>query len=167
MPAAKGQVVSVKNYPKNTNFKLDDGEFYGGFNSDIRTTINEGDVVEFEWQQNGKFKNVIGGTLTNHGNSGQQQQAAQSAPQGGTSKASDYVDSRQLSIHYQSSRNAAIEFVRLALEQETVKLPTKQADKYDALEALVKEQTDRFHVQLEQVIKDGGVQPDVPTPGGG
>ena len=164
MPAAKGQVVSVKNYPKNTNFKLDDGEFYGGFNSDIRTTINEGDVIEFEWRQNGKFKNVVAGTMTHHGSAGQPQQAEQPAPK--SKSASDYVDTRQLSIHYQSSRNAAIEFIRMALEQETIKLPAKQADKYDALEALVKEQTDRFHVQLEQVIADGGVQPDVPVPGG-
>lgn len=50
----------------------------------------------------------------------------------------------QKRIEVQAARNAALEFLKLAVSAEAVKLPAKQADKYDALAALLSEVMDGF-----------------------
>lgn len=165
MPTATGRIVDVKEYAKNTAVKLDDGQFYGGFNnkfsSQAVSLLKTGNVISFEYKQNGKFNNIDESSV-------QSADASPSAPQQGGGKPSPHAgfsqDTRQLSIHYQSSRNAAIEFVNMAVGAGAVALPSKKGDQYDALLALVKEVTVQFHTDLEQVIEDGGVTPDVPFP---
>lgn len=163
MPTMSGNVVEVKEYAKNIALKMDDGQFYGGFkNADkTLTSVNQGDSVTFEFETNGKFNNIKPGSI--------QKGAASAAPakaKGGAPQQSNFNDTRQLSIHYQSSRNAAIAFVEAAIKADALALPAKKGDKFDALLALTKEVTDRFHVELEQVIEDGGVTPDIPMPQG-
>ena len=50
----------------------------------------------------------------------------------------------QRRIEIQAARNAAIEAATVMWEREIVKIPTKQADKYDAFMALVETLTDDF-----------------------
>lgn len=165
MPTMSGNVVEVKEYPKNIALKMDDGQFYGGFkNADNKLSkVAQGDSVTFEFEKNGRFNNIKPGTIEKGGG-----QAAPAKSQGGGSvpAQSTFNDTRQLSIHYQSSRNAAIAFIEAAVKADALVLPAKKGEKYDALLALTKEATDRFHVELEQVIEDGGVTPDIPMPQG-
>lgn len=90
---------------------------------------------------------------------GQQQQARpqqqqQRAPQGGAGGKDDYWARKeerdvevQKAIQYQASRNAAIATLDILLKAEAVKLPAKQADKYDAALALLDTLTERFNEQ--------------------
>jgi hypothetical protein len=72
-----------------------------------------------------------------------------------------------LSIHYQSSRNAAIALVDAALKAgDIIALPAKKADKFDALLALVDRVSERYFLALEDVIKAGGITPTIPDPTG-
>lgn len=95
----------------------------------------------------------------------QQQQAPRQqtrAPQGGDGK-DDYWRRKeerdvevQRAIQYQSSRNAAIAAFDVLLKAEAVKLPAKQADKYDAALALIEELTDHFNHQVDGLGNPGG-----------
>ncbi|AUR83404.1 hypothetical protein NVP1139A_42 [Vibrio phage 1.139.A._10N.261.48.C6] len=73
------------------------------------------------------------------------------APSGGVAGKDDYWNKRaeddkkrQKCIEYQSSRNTAVELVGHLLKAELVALPTKKADKMDAVLALVDTLTDRY-----------------------
>lgn len=64
-------------------------------------------------------------------------QATAPVANGSTASGSGSYADRDVSIRYQSSRKDALEFVSLIVKAEAVKLPAKQADKLEALEALV------------------------------
>ena len=79
-----------------------------------------------------------------------QQQQQRSQGGGGMSK-DDYWARKeerdietQKKIQYQASRNTAIAALDVLLKAEAVKLPAKQADKYDAALALIDELTEHF-----------------------
>lgn len=59
----------------------------------------------------------------------------------------DIVVQRQ--IQHQASRNAAIELIKVAVSADALALPTKKADKLDALVALVNELTDQFSADTD------------------
>lgn len=58
----------------------------------------------------------------------------------------------QKAIQFQASRNSAIAALDVLLKVEAVKLPAKQADKYDAALALLDELTARFQEQTTAVM---------------
>lgn len=108
-----------------------------------------------------------GGAPQGGGYGGHQRQAApaqrQQAPQqrqaaGGPAGKDDYWARKeerdvdvQKAIQYQASRNAAIAALDSMLTVEAVKLPAKQADKYDAYLALLEELTDHFNKQTSSL----------------
>lgn len=137
-----------------------EGEWYGhGFKA---PNANEGDYVEYNVVQKGQYKNVEGiKPIQGGGNSGGGSPSA-AAP------ASAPINKKDVSIHYQSSRKDAIQTLGVLLANEAVKLPAKQADKYDAALALIDELTARYYLKLEDVIADGGVtEEDLVPPTGG
>ena len=126
-----------------------DNEWYScGFKP---INAKEGDYVSFSIIQKGQYKNAenIAPTAT----AAPAAQAAAPQASGGAVP----VNKRDISIHFQSSRNAAISTVDLLLKSEAVKLPAKQSDKYDAALALIDEITARYYLKLEDVIEAGGL----------
>lgn len=118
-----------------------DGQWYGGFWND-RPNCNEGDSVEFEATQNGRFWNANPPTLRVV--SSQPAAPTGNSSAAGAASSNSGGDSRQNSIVYQSSRGDAIELLKVLLEQDLVSLPTKKADKMGAVLNLVDELTDDF-----------------------
>lgn len=66
-----------------------------------------------------------------------------------SSKADVDWDLKDQKIQWQSCRNAAIEMSKLAIESGAIKLPAKQADKLDVLEAFVQEKTLEFFQDIQ------------------
>jgi len=108
---------------------LDDSVWYNfGFDS---PTCSEGDVITFQASQDnygsvGKFSTVtveVGGAKT--------------APK--AAAAVQKADTRQESIVYQSSLKTAVEVLDLAIRNECVTLPSKKADRLNALELMLHE----------------------------
>lgn len=110
----------------------------------------ESQYVEFDAEPNGKYNPNVKNL--------QVVQAAAAAPAavGGAPKALP-VNKKDVSIHFQSCRKDAIQTVGLLLQSEAVKLPAKQADKFDVAMALIDELTARYYLRLEDVIEEGGV----------
>ena len=76
----------------------------------------------------------------------QETSTASSKPK--TAKQTAYEESqeaRQRAIIYQSARNAAIEALKVAVSADTLALPTKKADRFDALQAFIDELTDQYY----------------------
>lgn len=161
-----GRVLEVKDYPKNVQYKMDDGNFYSAFKDKVKVQVNPGDVIEFDYVVNGRFRNITPFSVKPS-----TAQAANTPPAAQSSAPAAYSapkgpDTRQLSIHYQSSRNAAIALVGAALQAGAVALPAKKGDQLDALLALTEDVTNRFFLTLEEVIEAGGVTPNIPNPEG-
>ena len=134
------------------NIKVN-GQYYGcGFQP---PSCSEGDNVSFEIEQNAKgYWNVSGPIQVtgkaappqpNQGNQGQQK------PQTGGNSRDQYWQEKeqrdianQKIIQYQASRNAAIEVVKSALENDALSLGQKKQGKLDVLLAVIDEVTDRF-----------------------
>jgi hypothetical protein len=107
-----------------------------------------GDAVEFIAEQNGKFLNIGRNTLKqiDHSAVGVTTETTASSVSRTPARAADTSwDERQATISKQAAINTAIEFTRLAVEAGAVKLPSKEADKFGVLEAIVLQQASRFH----------------------
>lgn len=145
-------ITVQKIFERNKRYSIlgDDEEWYGmGFD---RPSFNEGDEIQFNFTKNGKYKNVDASSIevTN---------AGESKPAGNKKATSSDVMSKddywrrkeegdvktQREIRYQASRNAAIEFVRLGLEQDILPLSRTKADKEEQLDMYVKTYTDMFY----------------------
>jgi len=126
------------------------GDWYGcGFNA---PNAKEGDYVTFDVVQKGQYKNAENIVVASNSNSGGGNGAKASAP--------PPVNKKDVSIHFQSCRKDAIQTVALLLsgdDKAAVKLPAKQAEKYDAVLALIDELTTRYYLRLDEVIEEGGV----------
>lgn len=117
--------------------------------------FQEGDTVSFEWTQNGNFKNVLPRTVrvvAGEPASSPAPQQSQSAP-----PARGGFGNNQLAIQYQASRNSAIAVVEAAIRSDSLPLPAKKGDRYDALLALVDDLTNQFHIKTDKVVENGGV----------
>lgn len=133
-----------------------DGTWYGhGFD---KPNASEGTYVEFDVVQKGQYKNA------------ENIRAAVSKPSNAASPAqtSIPVNSRDVSIQYQSSRKDAIQMLDVLIKNGLVSLPAKKAEQYDAAMALLDELTAQFYLKLEGVIEDGGVSLEdaIPAPQG-
>lgn len=58
----KGRICGIKQFPKNYNILMEDGELYSEFGK-APQGLAEGLTVEFDYKQNGKFRNIVKGTL--------------------------------------------------------------------------------------------------------
>jgi hypothetical protein len=124
-----------------------DNEWYGaGFD---QPKFSEGDTIEFNVEQRGKFKNLQYPKVLGSAVSGSSGGSTASAPE-------PRVDTRNISIVYQSSRKDAIEFVAMLLANQAVPLPTKKSDQADAIKALVEDYASQFYIRVMEVVEAGG-----------
>tara|TARA_R110000772_G_scaffold175148_1_gene287003 strand:- start:347 stop:835 length:489 start_codon:yes stop_codon:yes gene_type:complete len=137
------------------SIEIDGQKFGAGFD---KPNVPEGSYVEFDVVQKGQYKNAENIRIST---------ATPPVVTSG-SQAGAPVNKRDCSIQYQSSRKDAIQMLGVLLTAEAIKLPAKQADKYDAAMAIVEEMTAQFFLKLEAVIEDGGVSLEdaIPVPNG-
>ncbi len=155
METVTGKVVRLSVKAKNYSVQLDDGSWYSGWlerNTNQPPKGVEQDAnVQFQFEQKGNFKNIKPNSMTVLAN----QPAASGGDTGGKSYA-DKDAARQREIRWHSSRNAAIEVLRIAFEQDSVALGTaKKGEKFDAILSLVDDTTRRFYFEAEEVSSDG------------
>lgn len=123
--------------------KLDDGQWYNfGFN---RPRCAKGDAISFQASQGEYGWEGDADTVTV---AAAGSPAAKAVVQTG--------DARQTSIVYQSQHRDALAAVQFAIQADLVKLPAKQADKYDVFLELIKDLTVTW-------TKDA-LQPDLSEP---
>jgi len=113
---------------------------------------NEGDLITYDIVADGQYENIANIAVV-AGGAAQAPTAVASAP-----SVSPPVNKTQLSIHLQSCRNAAIATLTTFLENDVVKLPAKQADKYEAALSLIEEMTGRYFFKLEKDVANGGME---------
>ena len=120
--------------------KLPDGWY--GTGTKTAPSLKQGDMIKFEYSMNGQYKNLDIKTLVK----------LDSAPAGDTQPKSTWVPEkdRQKSIIFQSSRKDAIEIIKTAQAAGCLALPTKKADQFDALLALVDELTVKLAVKATE-----------------
>lgn len=134
MPSVSGEVQYVGQKNGNTNVKLDNDEWYGFYKVNS-VNFSKGDVISFDFTQRGNFKNgdiktvEVSNSANNNTNS--------DAPR----------PNNQDVIRYQSARNTAVAFLKLAHDADALPLPAKKGDKYDALQGLFYELTDKFFAE--------------------
>lgn len=132
-----------------------DGKWYGAGKN--HPGVQAGDAVEFVAKQNGNFSNVVGKvekTATVSVASQAPVASASAAPV--VSSSSGYVDTRQLSICFQSARNAALEMVSLlaqggALPFSDSNAAKAKASRQGAFEALVDHYTELFYKDTQDL----------------
>ena len=166
----KGTYQGYKQNGKFFNVTVD-GSFvgFGMTHPEDNLGLQEGDIVEFETYQRGNFTNADVKTVKKVSDEGggkvgspaPQRNTGSTGGTGGMNKG-EYWDKkesrdieRQTVIEHQSSRNAAIELVRVMSEAGIASFGTKKADQYDACLALVDRITARFNSDVEGVRKDG------------
>lgn len=110
------------------SFKINEDWFNCGFDN---PNISKGDSIEFSFTEDKFGKNVDVKSI-------QKSTSAPVATSSGKARAVPVSGDRQVSIVYQSQHRDAIEAVNFMITNGLVKLPTKQADKYDTYMELVK-----------------------------
>ena len=156
------QKVSSRPAGRGTAYSIQvEGSYYGcGFQP---PACSEGDYVSFQIEQNNRgYWNVSGNIeVKSGGNPAPQKQASAKGPQTGNSRDQYWQEKEQRDIanqkiiQYQSSRNAAIELVRTAVENDALSLGTKKADKFDILVSIVDEITDKFEKDCKDIREHG------------
>ncbi len=138
------------------------GWFGLGFRDDVSVAPKcvEGDYITFEWEADGQYKNIVKGTARIKKDAPAPAQSTVSAPSGGSS------NSTQQNIHYQNSRTAAIEMVRVLLENNGLSITgttskAAQAKRYDEITAAVDKLTVQFYNDLDtfrlfETVDDAG-----------
>jgi len=139
-----------------------DGQKYGaGF--DCPPCV-QGDFIEFETEQKGQYTNIknIRKAAAPAG-----APAANNSSSGGAAPAR--IDTRDVSIRYQSSRKDALLLTQVLLENDALAVPAKKAEKADAIMAFVEDVTNQFYVKLQDVMDNGGVSAEdlIPQPENG
>lgn len=127
-----------------------DGSWYGaGFNE---PQFSEGDVIEFQVEQRGKFKNLQGAKTIGSASTGT---TAAPKAKAGAVDPQVWID-KDTSILYQSCRKDAINFVGVLLANQAVAVPAKKSDQADAIQALVEDYSAQFFVRTKEVVEAGG-----------
>lgn len=130
------------------------GAWYSGFindkDSDDRTRVKEGDTVEVDYVENGRYFNIEKLVVTAQGS-----KETTKADSKGDTKVQEYIPSaiRDLRITVAGARNTAIEFVKLALETETITLKATKGKKVDELLEYVNYYTEVFAQQLLDAVE--------------
>lgn len=114
--------------------------------------MEQGNVVDIETSVKGQTTYLNSAVLVSGAGS------AQSGSWGGAAKPAaaatayaGYDSNRQSSIEYQSARNAAIEYLKLAVGSEAIKLPEKPAAKLKAMDALLDAYTSQFYTDVAKL----------------
>lgn len=153
MPKATGVVQHVKSEWKKSqktgkdfqvhSVKMGDVWYNCGFND---TGVFEGDNVEIIYSVGKYGCDVEKGAITRITGAVPAGKADVQAPAtGGTvGKSTVYVDTRQESIHFQSSRKDAIAVADIALKYDLLKLPTAQNKKLDVVTAFIDHMTNQY-----------------------
>jgi hypothetical protein len=133
-----------------------DGIKYGGmFGRKMEPKCKNGDYVEFEAEQNGSYWNLVANTLQPATAPAAALPPVQAEPAkaAGNTKAAWVPDKdRQDSIIYQSSRNAAIEFVNGLVSAQLLDFgKAKGAQKIELVEILMDEYTMRFYEDTKRL----------------
>ena len=154
----KGTYRGFKQFGKMYSCNID-GDFLGTgpVNIEQQYGISEGDVIEFETEQRGKFTNIKPDTI-------KKVASAQpfSAKSGGIMNKFQYWENkaeedktRQVAIEHQSSRNAAIDTVGIMLDNDLVSKPTKKADQYAFVMELIDKITVKYNTDVEMTKQYG------------
>jgi hypothetical protein len=145
---------------------LSDGVWYGaGFD---KPDVAEGDFIEFDVEENGKYKNVRKGSIKVIPQESKKTEARVSEDarskarptSGGTTSRDSYWDDKaekdirvQKEIRLQASRNAAIAFTDLLLKNEALPgMTAAKKNKAEIIEAAVSDYTRKFYSETENGI---------------
>jgi len=157
-----GTIVSMSTKGSNYSIKLDDGEWYSGWLDKYKKTapagVEQDAFVEVRYKQNGQWKNIEakGGITVQAKPTTQAASGAAGSPSNTGGGYAEKDLKRQREIRWHSSRNAAIEHARLALEAGSIDFgKCKVGEKMDVVTALVEEFTERFYVDAERVADNG------------
>lgn len=137
MSEAVTGVVTVRN-PRGTGVQIDGSPQWYNASPGMLETAVPGAKVKLTVNRKGTSAFVNGVEVL---------EAAKEEPTNNSAPVNNYEKQqadRQSAIVYQSARNAAIELTGIALQAEAIPLPTKKADKWDALKAFVDELTVDF-----------------------
>jgi len=151
MGSYKGVIKKVFEKGGRQSFLMDDDNWYGL--SFDKVDAQDGDKAKFDWDTNGKYKNVIKGTCVIKKGTG-------SAGAGGGS--SNYAQKEkywaekevrdigtQQKISYAGALNTAVCMVNAMLERELLNLGGKKADAWDAFEAYVNDLAETLYVRIQ------------------
>lgn len=110
-------------------------------------SCKSGDMVEFTFTQKGQYKNADPSTIKVTGQGATSSASTTSRYNNASSNKQAWQPDpgRQVSIELQSARRDAIDLVKFMAEQGAIKLPTKQADKYDAIMGLLEHTTKEIY----------------------
>ncbi len=147
----QGRVTYVNEKPWNGkvlySFKLaNDEALYMCGNT--KPNITKNDFIEFDAQTNPKGQTIVD-TKTIRKKEAQVVQAKEAGRDAYWSKREQSDDTRQNKIEWQAARNSAIAAADLILKNGALKMPAKEAAKYDAVLALVGELTQMFYDQTK------------------
>ena len=169
------------------SLKIDGDQEYYGFGTN-RPPCQEGDNVEFQWSQRGKYRNgdhkslkIVGADATPT-TPPQQQSAPRAASSGGGNSRDAYWDNkdkydknvRQRLICYQSATKDAVTLAVAALNNGI--LPTsgqKKTDKYSSFIAMVNQMRDEIYtsydvaiakLEKDQPLVDPTIKSETPAP---
>ncbi len=146
----------------------DIGWFGNGFREDasVPPKAVEGDYISFDWEQDGKFQNIVKGTAVIKKDRAPAPAAAESGAAPAVPAAAS-KGSTQQNIHYQNSRTAAIEVVGMLLANDGLPITTNKAKagqpkRYDEITAAVNKLTVQFYNDLESFrlfdsVADAGI----------
>jgi hypothetical protein len=172
---SKYEGVIEKVYEKNGRHSLlmDDDNWYGL--NRHKPAANDGDYARFEYEMNGKYRNVVENTLEVKPGTGETKKAKGGG--GGVGYKEEaamrkaYWDAKELRdidtqkrISYNGALNSAIAIINLAVSNEVVKIGGKAGDKIDTITAMTRALgEDIFRVfeavpaDYDEIIAGGGV----------
>ena len=138
---------------KRYSFVDTEGQWYGlGFS---KPNFEKWDEIQFDYTVNGKYKNVTDGTVEVTNKASPYKGASDKKPTSTDVMSRDDYWARkemqdvktQREIRLQASRNAAIEFVRLALENDVLPLSRSKSDKEEILTEYVRNYMHMFYAE--------------------
>lgn len=165
------QQIKTRPYGNKLLYSIKANNAWYGF-GDKSPRFKEGDEVEFEFKTNPKgFNDVISATIkVVQASAGEQVNTNVPAAKVSNTK-DDYWTRKEARDAKQdelreigATRNTAIEFIRLLMDKECIKLPTKFAEREDFVKALLKDYVDMFRgVKDTSVIEDTASVDEVQT----
>lgn len=118
---------------------LVDGTWYNAFvnaeNKSVLDEISDGTVVKIGLEQKGEYTNVTSVEILS---------AKQVKESPAAQKSTASLTDKDLRLQYQGSRRDAISFVEMLIPLDILPLPTKKADKADAIYEYMKYYADKF-----------------------
>ena len=157
------------------SFLMDDDNWYGlGHN---HKDAQDGDSAKFDFEMNGKYKNVVKGSCKIKKGTG--------AASGGAKGKSDYASREkfwsdkeardidtQMKISFAGALNTATNMANAMIAAELLKLGGKKADAWDAYEAFVLDLAETLYVRIQSQpdfhdeLMEGGPDHKYPVPEG-